>query len=170
MTANNFWRAYALVFIAQLLLSNYFDFAPWITATLLPAMILCLPLTLSTAAAMVIAFVTGLGVDFLADGAIGLNALALVPVALARNGILELVLGQEIITRKKQFNFRRNGFGPVALAVVLALAIFLTVYVWASTAGTRSFLFCLGYFWASVLPSLVFSLLAVRALAPTDIR
>ena len=37
MRNNNFWGAYILVFIAQLLLSNYFAFSPWIMATVLPA-------------------------------------------------------------------------------------------------------------------------------------
>ena len=61
-----FWIAYVLLFIAQLLLCNYFVFTPWMMATLLPAMVLCIPLNIGTTGAMVIACLTGLGVDFLA--------------------------------------------------------------------------------------------------------
>ena len=166
MRNNNFWGAYTLVFIAQLLLCNYFAFSPWIMATVLPAMVLCIPLSIGTVGAMLIAFVTGISVDFLAEGVIGLNALAAVPVALARDKIIDIVFGQELIARKKAFSIRRNGAGPVALALAIALALYLVIFIWAESAGTRSFGFTFGKFFASFGVSLGFGLLAIRAMAP----
>ena len=167
---NSFWFAYALLFIAQLLLCNYFVFTPWVMVTLLPAMVLCIPLGIGTVGAMLIAFVTGLGVDLLAEGVIGLNALALVPVAFARNRIVSLVFGPELLSRRKAFSIRRNGLETVLMALAISLAIFLVIYIWADAAGARSFGFNAGRFGASLGASLFFCVLAVRALATQDSR
>ncbi len=165
-----FWIAYVLLLIAQLLLCNYFVFTPWMMATLLPAMVLCLPLNIGTAGGMVIACLTGLGVDFLAEGTIGLNALALVPVAFARKKIISIVFGQELITREKLFTIRRNGLTAVLMALFISLTIFLAIYIWADSAGTRSFGFNAGRFGASLAVSMIFCVLSVRVLTPSDSR
>lgn len=167
---NSFWIAYVLLFIAQLLLGNYFVFTPWMMATLLPAMVLCIPLNIGAIGAMLIAFLTGLGVDLLSEGIIGLNALALVPVAFARKQIIGRVFGPDLITRNKAFTIHRNGLPAVLTALSLGLAIFLVIYIWADSAGTRSFGFNAGRFGASFAVSLFFCVLAVRALAPSDSR
>lgn len=170
MRNDNFWGRYVLLFIAQLVLSNYFVFSPWVMATLLPAMVLCIPLSIGPIGAMAIAFASGLGVDFLAEGVIGLNALAIVPVAFAREKIISAVFGMDLLLRKNAFTFRRNGFVPVALATSIALIIFLIIFVWAEAAGTRSFWFIIGKISASYVISMVFCLLAVRAVAPSNLR
>ena len=163
---NSFWIAYALLFIAQLLLCNYFVFTPWMMATLLPAMVLCIPLNIGTTGAMLIAALTGLGVDFLAEGIIGINALALVPVAFARKKIISMVFGPDLIARQKPFTIHRNGLTAVLMALVISLTIFLVIYIWADAAGTRSFGFNAARFGASLAVSLFFCALAVRTLTP----
>ena len=167
---NGFWIAYTLLFIAQLLLCNYFVFTPWMMATLLPAMVLCIPLNIGTTGAMLIACITGLGVDFLAEGIIGLNALALVPVAFARKKIVSMVFGQDLITRCKPFSIRRNGLPAVLTALLIGLSIFLIIYIWADSAGTRSFGFNAARFGASLAASMLFCVLSVRILTPPDSR
>lgn len=167
---NGFWITYALLFIAQLLLCNYFVFSPWVMATLLPAMVLCIPLNIGTTGAMLIACLTGLGVDFLAEGIIGLNALALVPVAFARKKIISMIFGQDLITREKPFTIRRNGLPAVIMALAISLSIFLLIYIWADSAGARSFGFNAGRFAASLAASMLFCILSVRVLNPSDSR
>lgn len=163
-----FWITYSLLFIAQILLGNYFTFTPWMMATILPAMALCIPLETGTAGAMAIAFLTGLGADFLSEGIIGLNALAMVPVAFARKKIISMVFGADLLSRKKAFSIHRNGLPAVLMALSLAIALFLIVYIWADSAGTRSFGFNAGRFGASYAVSLFFCALSVRAISPQD--
>lgn len=170
MSNYNFWGRFVLLFIAQLVLSNYFVFSPWIMATLLPAIVLCIPLSVGPIVAMLIAFATGLGVDFLAEGVIGLNALALVPVAFAREKIISAVFGPDLVSRKKPFTFRRNGFMSVVLATSIALIVFLILFVWVEAAGCRSFRFIVGKIAASYAASMVFCLLAIRAITPSNSR
>ena len=56
----NFNIMYILLVIAQLLICNYLHISALVTVSILPAMILCLPLSVKTIPALLIAFFTGL--------------------------------------------------------------------------------------------------------------
>jgi len=161
-----FWIAYVLLLLAQLLMSNYFHVTPYIFLTILPVMVLCIPIRVGTVGAMFIACVSGLVIDFLSEGVLGLNALALIPVAFARNGIIGLIFGPELFARKEDFSVGRCGFGKVAVSVLLALLIFLVIYIWADGAGTRPLWFNGLRLAASLVASFVVSLLTLGVLAP----
>jgi len=166
MKKPGFWLIYLFLLVAQLLLSTYANFSPYVIVTLLPVMVLCMPIRVITYASLVIAFATGLTVDFLSEGLLGLNALALVPVAFARNATIRLFFGEELFAREEDFSIHRSGFGKVAMAVVLSVAIFLVVYIWADGAGTRPFAFNAIRFAVSLAVSSGLSLLVVNLLAP----
>ena len=166
MRRSIFFLVYLLLVVAQILICNYFHLTPYVTLSLLPVMVLCLPIRISSALAMVIAFATGLAVDALSEGLLGLNALALVPVALARDGILSLLFGRELFARKEDFTVHKNGFGPVTLAIFLSQALFLAVYIWADGAGMRPFWFNFARWAASLAAGTALSLIVVPALAP----
>ena len=55
---------YFLLFLAQAVLWNYFNFSQYVVIAFLPAMILCLPISRGTLEAMIIAFVTGVANAF----------------------------------------------------------------------------------------------------------
>ena len=161
-----FWIAYILLLLAQLLLSNYFHVTPYIFLTILPVMVLCIPIRVGTVGAMLIAGLSGLAIDFLSEGVIGLNALSLIPVAYARHGIIGLIFGPELFARKEDFSVGRCGFGKVAMALFLSLLIFLVIYIWADGAGTRPLWFNGLRLGASLVASFIVSLLTLGALAP----
>ncbi|MCR4569693.1 MAG: rod shape-determining protein MreD [Bacteroidales bacterium] len=166
MKKSGFWLIYIILLVAQLLLSTYANFTPYVMVTMLPVMVLCMPIRMGTVLAMVIAFATGLSVDLLSEGLLGLNALALVPVAFARNSIIRLIFGGELFAREEDFSIHRNGFWKVLVAIVLSTALFLAVYIWADGAGTRPLLFNAIRFGASLVASTLLSLLVVNLLAP----
>ena len=166
MKKSGFWLIYIILLVAQLLLSTYANFTPCVMVTMLPVMVLCMPIRMGTVLAMVIAFATGLSVDLLSEGLLGLNALALVPVAFARNSIIRLIFGGELFAREEDFSIHRNGFWKVLVAIVLSTALFLAVYIWADGAGTRPLLFNAIRFGASLVASTLLSLLVVNLLAP----
>jgi hypothetical protein len=161
-----FWIAYVLLLLAQLLLSNYFHVTPYIFLTILPVMVLCIPIRVGTVGAMLIACLSGLAIDFLSEGVIGLNALSLIPVAYARHGLIGLIFGPELFARKEDFSIGRCGFGKVAVAVFLSLLIFLVIYIWADGAGTRPLWFNGLRLAASLGASFLVSLLTLGVLAP----
>lgn len=166
MKKSGFWLIYIILLVAQLLLSTYANFTPYVMVTLLPVMVLCMPIRMHAILAMVIAFASGLSVDLLSEGLLGLNALALVPVAFARNAIIRLIFGRELFAREEDFSIHRNGFGKVLVALVLSVALFLAIYIWADGAGTRPLLFNAIRFGASLVASTLLSLLVVNLLAP----
>lgn len=166
MKKSGFWLIYIILLVAQLLLSTYANFTPYVMVTMLPVMVLCMPIRMGTVLAMVIAFATGLSVDLLSEGLLGLNALALVPVAFARNSIIRLIFGGELFAREEDFSIHRNGFWKVLVAIVLSTALFLAVYIWADGAGTRPLIFNAIRFGASLVASTLLSLLVVNLLAP----
>lgn len=166
MKKSGFWLIYIILLVAQLLLSTYANFTPYVMVTMLPVMVLCMPIRMGTVLAMVIAFATGLSVDLLSEGLLGLNALALVPVAFARNFIIRLIFGGDLFAREEDFSIHRNGFWKVLVAIVLSTALFLAVYIWADGAGTRPLLFNAIRFGASLVASTLLSLLVVNLLAP----
>ena len=166
MKKSGFWLIYLLLLLAQLLLSTYANFTPYVMVTLLPVMVLCMPIRVGTILAMVVAFASGLAVDLLSEGLLGLNALALVPVAFSRDFIIRLIFGGELFAREEDFSIHRNGFWKVLVAIVLSVALFLAIYIWADGAGTRPLLFNAIRFGASLVASTLLSLLVVNLLAP----
>ena len=128
---------YVLLFLAQAALWNYGNFSQYLLIVFLPAMVLCLPLSRGPVYTMAIAFVTGLAMDFLVTGQLGLTSLALVPVALLRRPVIALVFGSELVARGEDLSFHRQGWLKFVPCVLLLTAVFLLVFLWADSAGTR---------------------------------
>ena len=165
-----FWLIYVLLVIAQLLLTNYLRVSPYLMLTILPVMVICISIRTGTLGTMLIAFITGLAVDFLSDGLPGLNALALVPVAYCRNGIIRLVFGTEVFAREEDFSVQKNGFGKVFQALLIAQVIFLVIYIWVDGAGMRPFSFNAIRFAVSLVAGILISLPTLGLLAPDSRR
>lgn len=133
----SFFGMFVILTIAQMLITNYLHLSYYITLSMLPTLILFLPIRIGTIGAMIIAFITGWAVDFFAEGLIGINMLALVPVAFVRRPLLALIFGDEIFARQEDPSAGKSGIGAVLLAIMLAEALFLAIYIWADGAGVR---------------------------------
>lgn len=167
-TGNNFGLLYCLMLLCQIIICNFSPLGPYITLTMLPAMIFCMPLSISTIGCMLIAFGSGLAVDWLSEGLIGINAASLVPVALARKGIVKIFFGEDLITRGDSFSFNKFGTAKVSAALMTAISIFLLFYIVLDGAGTRPMWFNLVYFGASLLCNWLLALLVTHLLTPDD--
>ncbi|MGN1211072.1 MAG: hypothetical protein ACI4TM_05255 [Candidatus Cryptobacteroides sp.] len=166
-TTQNKLLTIILMTIVQMVICNFFDFSLYVVLSLLPAMIMCYPLSRGTMETMVVAFLSGLAVDWLSDGLIGLNALALVPVALCRKPVTSLIMGEEAIVREEDFTIRKNGFLKVSAVLVAGEVIFFAIYILADGALTRPFWFDLTRFLASVVASYFLSLAVVEVMSPS---
>ena len=125
MKTQNFGLLFFLMVLGQMVLCNFADFSPYIMLTMLPAMIICVPLTVSTPLCMLLAFATGLSVDWLSEGLIGINATALVPVALMRKPLIRFFVGEDIIPRSDSFSFRKNGVGKISFIILISTILFI---------------------------------------------
>lgn len=167
---NRFVLTYVLLVIAQMLLCNYFHFTPYIMLTILPIMVFCIPTRVSVFWTLIIAFVTGLAVDYFAEGIIGLNAAALLPVAILRRTLIETIFGPEPFEQEENITVKKYGLAKVSLAIFIITAIFLLIYNIADCAGTRPFIFILAKVCLSLLASYILSLLAINLLSYDDRR
>lgn len=166
----NFVLLYILLVAAQMLICNYLHVSPYLMLTLLPVLVLCLPTKVSTAVAMLIAFVTGLSVDLIAEGALGINTVALLPVALLRRSICDFIFGDELVVRGEDFSIRKYGLPKVLFALFLVLALFLILYLWADGASTRPLVFNLLRFGVSLAAGMLLGIAVVDMLMPDDRR
>lgn len=168
--SQNYWILFFMLMICQIVLCNYAYLGPYIMLTMLPAIVLCIPLSVGTAGCMLIAFTGGLAVDWLSEGLIGLNAASLVPVALVRKPVIRFFLGEDIITRKDTFSFRKNGVVKISFALLVGTSLFLGVYIFLDGAGTRPAWFNLARFGASLLCNMILALIVTKTLTPDDRR
>ena len=129
---------YILLLIAQILLGNFFNFSQFIMISVLPVMVLMLPIRRSTAFCLVIAFIMGTAVDFSADGHLGLTAAALLPVAALRRPVIMFVFGNELFSREEDISPQRQGWEKILLATAICTAIFLAFFIIIDSAGTRA--------------------------------
>lgn len=167
-TNRNIGLTYILMVIVQMFICNYFHFSMYVTLSMLPAMVLCIPLSVNTSLAMVIAFATGLATDVFSDAVLGLNAMSLVPVALARKYIIRTFIGEETVEREESFSFRKNGLGKVSASIALCELIFFAIYIIMDGAGTRPVWFNICRLCASMAASYILSLIAIHMLSSED--
>jgi hypothetical protein len=170
MKTQNFGLLFFMMVLGQMVLCNFAGFSPYIMLTMLPAMIVCVPLTVSTPLCLLLAFATGLSVDWLSEGLIGINAASLVPVALMRKPLIRFFLGEDLITRSDSFSFRKNGIGKISLVLIVSLLIFLGIYVFLDGAGTRPTWFNLTRMGLSLLCNYVLALIVTNILTVDDRR
>ncbi|MBR4166373.1 MAG: hypothetical protein IKR44_00930 [Bacteroidales bacterium] len=161
---------YILLVIAQMILSNYFHFTPLVMLTILPVMILCIPTKVNTFWAMVIAFATGLAVDWLAEGTLGINAMSLVPVAFVRKTLIGMIFGIEPFEQKENLTIKKYGFARMSFAILILTALFLVIYILADCAGTRPLWFIGAKAGLSLVASYIVSILVVNLLSYDDRR
>lgn len=164
----NFGILYALLIVGQIILCNYTALGPYIMLSMLPAMVFCIPTTVNTISCMLIAFASGLAVDWLSEGIIGLNAAAIIPVALTRKGVIKVFLGEDLITRGDRFSFRKNGVAKISVALLVELAVYLGIYIFLDGAGSRPDWFNLTRFGASLACCFILSLIVTNILTPDD--
>ena len=145
-----------IVVLAQLVICNYLFLGPLVTLTLLSVAVLFIPLKHKSAAAMLLAFLMGLLVDWLSDGVLGLNAAALVPVAFARDFLIRLFVGEDTVVRMDPVTVNKPGWFRMIAMISVAILLFLLVYVPLDSAGERS----LGFNAARIGISYAVSLLA----------
>jgi len=163
---SDFVIKYLFLVVAQMLICDVFDFSGYVTLSILPVMILCLPAKCGTMAAMLIAFPTGLAVDFLAEGLPGLNAAALVPVALCRKSIARFVFGREALDEDAAFSPKRFGTEKGFFAIALVQSLFLATYILLDGAAARPLVFSALRFVCSLLAGSLLSLVVAGIMNP----
>lgn len=122
---------YLLILAAQIVLTANLGISYYLTLSVLPVLVLCIPMRYGRASVMFAAFAMGLAVDILAEGVVGLNVMALVCIAFLRDFLCRILFSEETVNRKENFSVGKHGAVRVFAAVLLVQALFLAVYIWA---------------------------------------
>ena len=109
MRSNRFFLIFICIVALQVLICNYLNLSYYLTLSLLPVIVILIPVRYSTIVAMLIAAASGFAVDILGDGVLGLNMMAIVPVALARKGLLNIIFGQEVFAQNEDVTIKKYG-------------------------------------------------------------
>ena len=142
-----------LLFLLQLVISDYVHLGPWITLCLLPLLILQIPRSRSPHVVMLIAFGLGLGLDILSDGVPGLNAFAAVLAAAPRKFFYRLLVNAVRQDKTEVPLLRETGLLKYLKYLGVLTAIYLAAYTLVDCISVRP----LGYIAAKFLISWVAS-------------
>ena len=142
-----------LLFLLQLVISDYVHLGPWITLCLLPLLILQIPRSRSPHVVMLIAFGLGLGLDILSDGVPGLNAFAAVLAAAPRKFFYRLLVNADRQDKTEVPLLRESGLLKYLKYLGVLTAIYLAAYTLVDCISVRP----LGYIAAKFLISWVAS-------------
>ena len=166
MKKNHFIIVFIILVVIQILVCNYVNLSRFVVLSVLPVLILMLPLRWNNIAMMVAGFVLGFLVDFFSTGMLGLTSVALVPAALVRNTLVMMLFGDELGTREGELGVSRFGTPKFVLATVILCAVYFAVYVLVDSAGTCTFWEGGLRFLLSVLVSTLACVIAARILRP----
>ena len=162
----HFWIVFVLLTIAQIVLCNFLSLPGYAVLSVLPVLILMLPLRMGDIPMMAVAFALGFAVDFFSTGMLGLTSAALVPVGLARNSLISLLFGEELGPREGELTITIFGVPKFALATLLLCVLYFAVFVWVDSAGTLGFWACLLRAALSILVSTPVCLAVAKLLRP----
>lgn len=154
---------FVLVFLVQLAVSDFLNLGPWITISLIPFLILQIPLQRTPHVVMLSAFGLGLLLDWLSAGVLGLNAFAALMAAAPRRLLYRLIVNSERQDPLWIPLLRDTGL-PKYLNYLLSLtAIYLAAFILLDCVSVLPFGFILVKFAASTLVSTLLGLLLAYA-------
>ena len=159
---------YLILLVIQIFMNGLLNLSQYVVICFLPVMVMSLPVSYSPVRLMLTAFASALAVDFFTTGLLGLTSCALVPVALARNLLIRLVFGPELLSRKEDISIHKQGPGKVLLAILFSSILYFAIFIPVDCAGTRSLLFMLERGMLSIVVSTAVSYYVAGVLAPKE--
>ncbi|MBR5735420.1 MAG: hypothetical protein IKX60_01300 [Bacteroidales bacterium] len=127
-----------ILLLIQIVLSGYVNVGPYIYLCCLPLLVIYLPLDQDAGVSMFIAFITGLIVDTLCDGIIGLNAAAAVALAAARRPLYAACFSKDNLERAVIPTIQEAGVLRHINFILASLAVYFIVYIGLDSVGMES--------------------------------
>ena len=144
---------FVLVFLLQLVITDYLHLGPWITVNLLPFLILLIPLQRSEYIVMLSAFGLGLLLDILSGGVLGLNAFAAVVTAGPRKMLYRLLVNRDRQDPTEIPLIGNIGWAKYLKYLLALTALYMAAFILLDCVSVRPLGFILVRFTASTLAS-----------------
>jgi len=148
-----------LVFLLQLILSDYVHLGPWLYVCLVPFLVLNIPLSRPPHVVMLIAFGIGILLDVLSDGAPGLNAFAAVMAAAPRRFFYRSLVNGDRQDKTEIVRIQEVGMLKYLKCLAALTAVYMAAYILLDCVSFRPLSFILVKFIASTAVCIAISLL-----------
>lgn len=162
MKDQRYFLIFVILLVIQMILDNYVNLSQYLFLTMLPAIIMCIPMRHGLSFSLLVAFIAGVAVDFFGGGVLGMTSAALLPVALLRNPIFRLCFDSETVSRIDEISIKKMGFFRLLICAALELTVFLVLYIWIDGAGTRTLGFNLLRFLLSFAVGILLSAVTIK--------
>ena len=150
---------FVLVFLLQLIITDYLHLGPWVMVSLLPFLILLIPLQRREHIVLLSAFGLGLLLDLLSGGVLGLNAFAAVMTAGPRKFLYRILVNRDRQDKTEIPLLRDIGWVKYFKYLLSLTALFLAAFILLDCVSVRPVGFILAKFVASTLVSTALGLL-----------
>lgn len=122
--------------VVQILLNNYLNISQYVLVSLLPLVVMSLPLKRSTNFALFVAFFAGMAVDLLSSSQLGCTSICLLVCAFLKNTVFKLVYGDEIFSYRDGCPLTYQSSRETGIAISILCAIYFLLYALIDSAGT----------------------------------
>lgn len=156
---------FVLLFAIQVLISNYLNLGPYVYICLIPFIILNIPMSTPTWLVMLASFATGLLLDMVSGGVLGLNAAAAVMTAFLRNPIYKATARRDRQDKTEVPSAANIGLSKYVLYMGSCTALYMFTYIFIDCIGTGHLLLIVLKFIASTVLNVVIALLTSRAIS-----
>lgn len=146
-----------LVFLLQLVITDYVQLGPYVFPCLVPFLILCIPFSRRTELLLVAAFGIGIMLDLLSDGVLGLNAAAAVAAAATRRFFYRNLVNRDRQDQTEVPTPAGIGTAKYLKYAAAVTAVYLAVYILFDCVSFRPAGFILIRFVASTVIDTAFA-------------
>lgn len=150
---------FVLVFLLQLVIADYLHLGPFICISLIPFLILNIPLSRSPHTVMLTAFGLGLVLDVLSAGVPGMNAFAAVLTATLRKFLYRTLVNSDRQDKTEVPLLKETGLRKYGRYLSALVATYLAAYILLDCVSFRPAGFLAVKFVVSSFASLVLSML-----------
>lgn len=150
---------FILIFLLQLVIADYVHLGPWVCITLIPFLLLHLPLSWRPHVVLLSAFGLGLGLDILSAGVPGLNAFAAVLAAAPRKVFYRTLVNADRQDKTEVPLLKDVGLLKYLKYLGALVAVYLAAYILLDCVSVRPAGFIAVKFAVSTVASVALSLL-----------
>lgn len=153
-----------LLFVLQVIISEYLNLGPFVYICLVPVIILNIPMSTRTWVLLLEAFAIGLLLDMFSNGVIGLNSAAAVILAVCRKPLYNVTARRDRQDKTEIPSAANIGANKYLAYLAVCTALYILAYILADGAGISPFWLILVKFPASTVLNILVALLINRAI------
>ncbi len=165
-----FYILAAVIFVIQLLISEYVNIWPMLYIAVFPVLLVIVPYNTNRYTALIASFLFGLFIDFTTGSIPGLNAAAATALTFFRNPVMNLLFSKVSLEKIEQINEQSVGGAKFVQLCTLCYSAFFLFYICLDSWSYLSFLHSLLRFTANVAANTLIAFILWKTLIAKTLR